>query len=143
MEAAWKLSMDDAGNPVHHEDLPSGKLLGLFQYRGGVFDVTHSMQQRHGRCMLSSQRSDCAQIQRLLRVRQTRSEFLQPRGEELCTLALQVRVRILRHKQKQQLWISRWRRTVYGFQILELRANGAGPIVIPGTWASRCSSQVG
>src|SRR5713101_1217297 len=29
--------MDDAGNPVHHEDLPPGKLLGLFQYRDDVF----------------------------------------------------------------------------------------------------------
>src|SRR5216684_6817996 len=93
--------------------------------------------------MLSSQQSDGAQIQGLLSVRQARSEFLQPRGEKLCTLVLQVRVRILRHKQKQQLWISRWCNTVYGLQILELRANGAGLTVIPGTSASSSSSQVG
>src|SRR5712691_1168125 len=143
MEAAWKLSMDDAGNPVHHEDLPSGKLLGLFQHRDRVFHVADAVQQRNLRCMLSSQQSDGAKIQRLLSVRQARPEFLQPRGEELRTLALQVRVRILRHKQKQQLWIS-WRcHEVYSFQIFEFWAAGAGQIVIPGTWASRCCSQLG
>ena len=44
MKNARKFGMDDARDPVHHEDLPSGKLLGLFQYRDGVFHVTHSMQ---------------------------------------------------------------------------------------------------
>jgi hypothetical protein len=89
--------------------------------------------------MLSSQQSDGAQIQRLLSVRQARPEFLQPRREKLYTLDLQVRVRILRHKQKQQLWIS-WRcHAVYSFQEFEFRANRAGLTVIPGTWASGCS----
>src|SRR5712692_2352085 len=93
--------------------------------------------------MLSSQQSDGAKIERLLNVRQARSEFLQPRGEKLCTLSVQVRVRILRHKQKQQLWIS-WRcHEVYSFQIFEFRANGAGLTVFPGTRASGCSSQLG
>src|SRR5258708_5864352 len=93
--------------------------------------------------MLSSQQSDGAQIERLLKVRQARSEFLQPRGEELCTLALQVRVRILRHKQKQQLWISRRCHEIYSFQVFEFRANGAGPTVTPGAWAIGCCSQLG
>src|SRR6266704_1853309 len=92
--------------------------------------------------MLSSQQSDGAQIQRLLSVRQARSEFLQPRGEKLCTLALPVRVRILRHQQKQQLWISRRRHAVYGLQIFEFWAAGAGQLVIIGNWASRCCSQL-
>src|SRR6266849_9488721 len=43
MEEAWKLSMDDAGNPVHHEQVPSGKLLGLFQYSDRLFDVADSV----------------------------------------------------------------------------------------------------
>src|SRR5713101_691680 len=93
--------------------------------------------------MLRLQQSDGAQIQGLLSVRQARSEFLQPRGEELCTLALQVRVRILRHKQKQQLWIARRCHAVYSFQIFEFRANGAGLAVIPGAWAGGCCSQLG
>src|SRR5579864_6816496 len=37
-----KLRIDDTGNPVHNEDLPSGKLPRLFQDRDGVFDVTDS-----------------------------------------------------------------------------------------------------
>src|SRR5882724_12430894 len=93
--------------------------------------------------MLGTQQSHGAQIERLLSVRQAGSEFLQPRGEELCTLALQGRVRILRHKQKQQLWISRWCHAVHSFQIFEFRANGAGLTVVPRTWASGCSSQLG
>ena len=36
---------DDAGNPVHLEDLPSGKLLGLFQGSDRLFDVADSVQQ--------------------------------------------------------------------------------------------------
>ena len=91
--------------------------------------------------MLSSQQSDGAQIQRLLRFRQARSEFLQPRREELCTLALQIRVRILRHKQKEQLRISRRCHAICSFQVFEFRANGAGPAVIPGAW-SGCSPQL-
>src|SRR5260370_503719 len=107
METAWKLGIYDTGDPVHHEELPSGKLPGLFQHRDRVFHVADPVQQRNLKCMLSSQHSDGAQIQRLLSVREARFEFLQPRGEKLCTLAFEVRVRILRHEQKQQLWISR------------------------------------
>jgi hypothetical protein len=32
--------MDDAGNPIYNEDLPSGKLLGLIEDRYRVFHVT-------------------------------------------------------------------------------------------------------
>ncbi len=42
MEEAWKLGVDDARDPVHNENLPSGKLLGLFQYRDRFFDVADS-----------------------------------------------------------------------------------------------------
>src|SRR6266851_10314132 len=122
MEKVWKLGMDNAGNPVDHEDLPSGKLLGLIQGHHRVFHVADSVQQRDGRCVLGSQQSDGAQIQRLLSVRQTGTEFLQPRREELRTLTLQVRVRVLRHQQKHQLWIARWRDAVYSLQVFELRA---------------------
>jgi len=44
MKNAGKFRVDDACDPVHNKDLPSGKLLGLFQYCDGVFHVTHSMQ---------------------------------------------------------------------------------------------------
>src|SRR6266576_4875965 len=125
MEKAWKLSMDDAGNPIHNEDLPSGKLLGLIEDRYRVFHVTDSVQQRNGRCMLGSQQSDGAQIERLLNVGQARSEFVQSCGEKLSALTLQVRVRILCHQQKQQLWISRRCHAVYSFQVFELGAMGA------------------
>ncbi len=87
--------------------------------------------------MLGSQQSDGAQIQRLLNVRQARPEFLQSRREELRTLALQVRVRILRHQQKQQLWVSRGRHAVDGLQVFELRADGAGVTVIPADLGER------
>ncbi len=87
--------MDDAGNPVHDEDLPSGKLLGLIEDRNRVLHVTDSVQQRNRRCMLSSQQCDGAQIQRLLSVGQARSEFLQSCREKLSALTLQVRVRVL------------------------------------------------
>ena len=69
MEEGRKLGIYDAGNPVHHENLPSGKLPGLVEYRDRIFHVANSVQQRNLRCMLSSQQSDCAQIQRLLSVR--------------------------------------------------------------------------
>src|SRR5205809_4308228 len=65
MEITWKFGMDHAGNPIHNEELPSGKLLGLIENRDRVFHVTDSVQQRNGRCMLGSQQSDGAQIQRL------------------------------------------------------------------------------
>jgi hypothetical protein len=47
--------MNNAGNPVHDEDLPSGKLLGLIQDRYRVFHVTDPVQQRDGRCVLGAQ----------------------------------------------------------------------------------------
>jgi len=99
--------MDNAGNPVHNEDSPSGKLLGLIQDGQGVFHVADAVPQRDGGCVLGSQQSDGAQIQSLLSVRQLGTEFLQSRREELRTLTLQVGVRVLRHEQKQQLWILR------------------------------------
>src|SRR5207253_7819006 len=68
MEAAWELSMDDTGGPVHHEDLPAGKLLGLLQHRHGVVHVANAVQQRDRRGVLSAQQSDGGQVQRFLKV---------------------------------------------------------------------------
>src|ERR1700676_1603817 len=98
MEKAWKFSIDDGGNPVHNEDLPSGKLLGLIEDRDRVFHVADSVQQRDGRCMLGSQQSDGTQIRRLLSICQARTEFLQSRRKELRALTLHVGVRVLRHQ---------------------------------------------
>src|SRR5713226_3524287 len=122
MEKARKFRMDNASNPIHNEDLPSGKLLGLIEDRNRVFHITESVQQRDGRCVLGAQQSDGAQIQRLLRVRQARAEFLQSRRKELRSFTLHVGVRVLRHQQKQQLWILRWRDGVYGLEVFEIRA---------------------
>src|SRR5207249_9712134 len=58
MEAAWELSMDDTGGPVHHEDLPAGKLLGLLQHRHAVVHVANAVQQRDRRGVLSAQQSE-------------------------------------------------------------------------------------
>src|SRR5713226_7590566 len=131
MEEAGKFGVDDPGNPVHNEDLPSGKLLGLLQYRDRVFHVTHSMQQRDRTCMLSSQQTDRAEIQGLLSASKTWAEFLQPRRKKLHAVILHVGIRILRHQQKQQLRILRWRHAVYGFEVLEFRTMGAGLGGIP------------
>src|SRR6266849_5913202 len=122
MEKARKFRMDNAGNPIHNEDLPSGKLLGLIEDRNRVFHITESVQQRDGRCVLGAQQSDGAQIQRLLRVRQARAEFLQSRRKEVRAFTLQVGVRILRHQAEQQLWVLRRRDRVDGLQVFELRA---------------------
>src|SRR5258708_17455398 len=142
MEETRKLGSDDAGNPVHNEDLPSGKLLGLIEDRYRVFHVTDSVQQRNGSCMLSSQQSDGAQIERLLSIGQARSEFVQSCREKLSALTLQVRVRILCHKQKQQLRVSRCRHAVYSLQIFEFGAMGACLSVIALANAE-CSTQAG
>src|SRR5260370_13442343 len=122
LEQAWKFGVDDAGNPVHNKDMSSGKLLGLIQNPDGVFHVTYSVQQRDGRCVLGSQQSDGAQIQRLLRVGQARTEFLQSSRKELRALTLHVGVGVLPHQQKQELRILRRRNRVYGLQVIELRA---------------------
>jgi hypothetical protein len=95
-------------NPVHNEDLPSGKLFGLIQDRNRLFHVSDAVQHRDGRCVLGTQQSDGAQIQGFLGFRQTRPEFLQPRREELRAFPLHVGVRVLRHQQKKHLWILRW-----------------------------------
>src|ERR1700728_1434520 len=134
MEETRKLGSDNAGNPIDNEDLPPGKLLGLIEDRYRFFHVTDSVQQRNGRCILGSQQSGGAQIERLLNVGQARSEFVQSRREKLSALSLQVRVRILCHQQKQQLWISRRRRAVYSFQVFEVGAMGTclGVIALAG-----------
>src|SRR5712692_11121658 len=125
MEKAWKFGMDDAGNPIHNEDLPSGKLLGLIEDRYRVFHVTDSVQQRDRRCVLGAQQSDGAQIQRLLSARQSRAEFFQSGRKELRALTLQIGARVLRHQEKQHLRILRWRHAVDRFKIFEF-------------WAWRC-----
>src|ERR1700693_6292239 len=60
MENAWKFGMDDAGNPIHYEDLPSRKLLGSIEDGDRVTHVTDPVQQRDGRCVLSPQQPDGA-----------------------------------------------------------------------------------
>src|SRR5580658_11085541 len=115
MEQARKLGSYNAGNPVHNEDLPSGKLFGLIQDRDRIFHVADSVQQRDGGCVLGAQYSYGAQIERFLNIGQARVELLQSRREELRAFLLQVGIRVLRHQQKQQLWILRWRDGVYSF----------------------------
>jgi hypothetical protein len=56
-----------------------------------------------------------------LNVSQAWFKFFQPRREEFGPVALQVRVRILPHQQKHQLWILWRRHTVDCLQILEFR----------------------
>ena len=143
MEETGQLRVDDAGNPVHNEDLPSGKLLGLFEYRNGFFHVTHSIEQRDRRRMLRSQQTDGAQIQGLLRAAKTGAEFLQPRRKKLHPLILQVGVRILGHQEKQQLRILRGSHPVDSFEILEFRTAGAGRGGLPGSRASGGRPQAG
>src|ERR1700691_1269247 len=43
VEKAWKFGIDDAGYPVHYEDLPAGKPLGLIEDGDRVFYVTDSV----------------------------------------------------------------------------------------------------
>ena len=114
--------MDDTGGPVHHEDLPAGKLLGLLQHRHGVVHVANAVQQRDRRGVLSAQQSDGGQVQRFLKVGKARSEFPQARGEKLHAFARDVGVSVLGHQQEEQLRILRRSHAVYGHQVLEFRA---------------------
>src|SRR6266478_4100259 len=83
VEEAGNSGTNDAGNPIHDENLSTGELSGLVQKRERVFHVPDPLQQRDRWRTLCAQQSDGAQVQGLLNVRQTRCELLQPRGEKL------------------------------------------------------------
>ena len=53
--------------------------------------------------MLGAQQTNGAEIERLLRVRKTRTEFIQTGGEELRTVRLAVGIGEFAHEKKQQL----------------------------------------
>src|SRR5262249_2217231 len=108
------------------ENLASGYVPGLIQYGDRFLDVADALQQRDGRCVLRAQQSDCAQIERLLGGGQAGIEFLQPRREKFHALTLEVKVRIPRHEQKQQLRVSRRCPAIDRFQILEGRMTRRG-----------------
>src|SRR6266404_4699205 len=130
MEEAWELGTDNAGNPVHHEDLTAGELLGLVQYCHGVFHVADAEEQGNRGGVLGPQQTDGAQVERFLRVGEAGCEFIQPRGEELGTLRLPVGIGVRAHEKKQQLRIL-WRGgAVYRFQVFELRTGRAGLIPV-------------
>src|ERR1700737_3150626 len=88
MEETRQLGTDDAGNPVHDKDLTAGEMLGLVQYCHTVFHVADAVEQGDRGGMLGPQQTDGAQVERLLRIGETRSEFIQPCGEELGPFSL-------------------------------------------------------
>ncbi len=136
VEETRQLGTDNAGNPVHDKDLTSGEPLGLIEYCDGVFHVADTVEQGDRGGMLGSQQTDGAQVERLLRVGEARSEFVQPCGEELGAFRLLVGIGVRAHEKKQQLRIL-WRRgAVYRFQVFELRAGRAG-LILDGATSNR------
>ena len=101
IKAIGKLGVDHSGNPIHHENFPTGKALGFRQDGNGLFHPTDPAQQWNRMCMLGSQQPNRAQIQRLLNIRQPRLEFLQPHVEKLNALRLHIGIGILPHQQEQ------------------------------------------
>src|SRR4030095_13859857 len=76
METVGKLRPDRAGDPIHNEDVAAGKFFGPIQYGNRLLYPSDSAQQRNRVRMLRSQQGDHAQIERLLRIRETRLEIL-------------------------------------------------------------------
>src|SRR2546425_886593 len=54
METVGKLRADRAGDPIHNEDLATGKFFGPVQHGNRLLHPTDSAQQRDGVCMLRS-----------------------------------------------------------------------------------------
>src|SRR5262245_46853628 len=89
-EEAGEFRVNDTRNPVDNKDLAGRQLLGSVKHRYRLVHVTDPVQERNGRCMLGSQKSDRTQIERLLRILQLRLEFLESRRQEFSTFTLQV-----------------------------------------------------
>src|SRR5215831_21056975 len=87
---AWEFRVDDAGDPVHDENLAPRQLLGPLKDRDRVPNVSIPAPERQRRSMLRPQQADDAQIKRLLNGRQTALEFPEAGREEFRSFALAV-----------------------------------------------------